>query len=164
MWQATFLRTGSDTHWNKQNRTHAGEPVIGPDTVPITGSPALSILLANSRRASLGRNLGKVERPGKAFPRFQRPQTNSPAVSYLMIRGRQSAHDPRFLGDFRSIGTGGGRPSSKVILLANSRRGSFSRKLGTIGRAGEADPGFLGPETNSPAVSKVGRTGKGSPA
>ena len=60
------------------------------ETVPNTGSPALLILLANSRRASLGRNLGKVECAGKAFPRFQRPQTNSPAVSLLMIEDSHS--------------------------------------------------------------------------
>jgi hypothetical protein len=52
------------------------------------GSPALSILLENSRRGPFGRKLGKMGPTGKANPRSRTPLTNSPAVS--QVRENQS--------------------------------------------------------------------------
>jgi hypothetical protein len=61
----------------------------------IPGSPALSILLANSRPGSVGRNLGKMGRAGEANPELRALRTNSPAVSSLMVHQLQ--------GSFRTI-------------------------------------------------------------
>src|SRR3954447_19421147 len=54
------------------------------------GLPASSrvILLANSRRGSTDRNLGKMEPVRRRKPGFQTLQTNSPAVSVLLMGGR----------------------------------------------------------------------------
>jgi hypothetical protein len=51
---------------------------------PKTGSPARSILLANSRQRSIDRNMGKLGAAEKEDPRFQELQSNSPAVSRSM--------------------------------------------------------------------------------
>src|SRR5262249_35673795 len=64
------------------------------------GSPALSILLANSRQQSIGRNLGKMRPAGKGNPRFWTLQPNSPAVSLSMIQGCQTAPGSRLCAGF----------------------------------------------------------------
>ena len=53
------------------------------------------------------------------------PSTATVAVVYSRILGRTD-----------------GLPSSRVIPLPNSRLGSSGRKLGEMGRAGKANPGF----------------------
>src|SRR4051794_27470321 len=76
------------------------------------GLPASSrvILLANSRRGSTDRNLGKMEPVRRRKPGFQTLQTNSPAVSrvqknpsYAIISDKVCLPD-RFLSQKRGVG------------------------------------------------------------
>src|SRR5262249_33669634 len=52
------------------------------------GSPALLILLANSRPSPISRGLGRMSSPGGGNPQGPTLRANSPAVSLLVKRGR----------------------------------------------------------------------------
>src|SRR4051794_21241476 len=86
-------------------------PITGKETVPASGSPALSTLLANSHQQAIGPRLGKLRCSTKANSRPWTAGPNSPAVS--TVRESRDSAPPGYVPDpRRPILAGGGQAAA----------------------------------------------------